>query len=376
MKNKMLTKIMTSSVVAIATTVIYTTTAFGAVGTVREIEGDLNVRALPDVNSEVVSTITKGETVEVIAENNGFYTINYNNTQSYVAKEFLRITESEGTITGNSVRVREVPKTGNVIATVSKGEVITVIGFIDGWWQVKINDQVGFISGNYINVQYYDNLPTILLNTQASTYMEPEITTYGLITGAGVNLRSDMTTDSNVLTVLGEGAVVDIETEDEDWVKVSYANKTGYVSADYLDVNVGEKPAQPAETVGNEIIDFAKGYIGTRYVWGGTSLTNGVDCSGFTQSVFKNFGININRVASAQYQNGYSVSKSELQAGDLVFFDTNGRNNGEITHVGIYMGDGNFIHSSSSKGGIGITITPLNKTYYVNGYVGARRVIQ
>ncbi len=380
MKNKKYIKMITSTVVALATTAIYTTGAFAAEGTVNLTTGALNIRALPDTNSEVVSTLEKGAKIQVVGENQDFYIVNYNGVESYVAKDFLVITNSEGTVTGDSVRVRTTPNTGSILTNANVGEVLSVTGYIDGWYRVNINGEAGYISGEYLDVNYSDNLPTITLeNTTTvgtSEVAESEVSTYGLVTAAGVNLRSDMTTDSNVLTVLGEGAVVDVETEDEEWIKVSYANKTGYISSDYLEVNVGEKPEQSSSTLGNEIIDFAKGYIGTPYKWGGTSLTSGVDCSGFTLSVFKNFGINLNRIAVDQYSNGYRVSKSELQAGDLVFFDTNGGNNGEITHVGIYMGDGNFIHSSSSSSGVGITVTSLSKNYYVNGYVGATRVIQ
>ncbi|NMO97896.1 C40 family peptidase [Paenibacillus lemnae] len=111
-----------------------------------------------------------------------------------------------------------------------------------------------------------------------------------------------------------------------------------------------------------------KPVIGVSYKMGGTS-TKGFDCSGFTGYVFKKLGVSLPRVSSAQYKVGTAVSKSNLKAGDLVFFNTSGRG---VSHVGIYVGGGKFAHSSSSKG---VTITALNSSYFAKRYVGAKRVM-
>ncbi|MFC6647567.1 C40 family peptidase [Paenibacillus rhizoplanae] len=108
--------------------------------------------------------------------------------------------------------------------------------------------------------------------------------------------------------------------------------------------------------------------IGTKYVSGGTS-TNGFDCSGFTMFVFDKIGINLPHQSGSQYQMGSAVSRDEMRPGDLVFFNTNGKG---VSHVGIYVGDGDFAHASSSRG---VTISSLNDSYYVNRYVGAKRIM-
>ncbi|RQW08222.1 NlpC/P60 family protein [Paenibacillus rhizophilus] len=115
----------------------------------------------------------------------------------------------------------------------------------------------------------------------------------------------------------------------------------------------------------DKVID---GAIGTKYVSGGTS-TNGFDCSGFTMYVFDKMGIDLPHQSGSQFKMGDAVSRSDLRAGDLVFFNTTGKG---VSHVGVYVGSGKFAHASSSKG---VTVTSLNDSYYVSRFVGAKRVM-
>lgn len=124
-------------------------------------------------------------------------------------------------------------------------------------------------------------------------------------------------------------------------------------------------------TLVDQLISFAKRFVGVRYRWGGTT-PKGFDCSGFTQYVFKSIGIKLNRTSTAQATQGSHVSKSELLPGDLVFFDTNGGNN-HINHVGIYIGGGRFVQASST--GTGVTVSNINSGFYKDAYMTARRVI-
>jgi cell wall-associated NlpC family hydrolase len=111
--------------------------------------------------------------------------------------------------------------------------------------------------------------------------------------------------------------------------------------------------------------------IGSPYKSGGTTA-RGFDCSGFTSYIFDKMGIDLPRTSSSQAQAGTKVAKSDLQPGDLVFFDTIGGNNSSVSHVGIYIGDGKFAHSSSSRG---VVTDKLNSSYYETRYVTARRVM-
>ncbi len=117
------------------------------------------------------------------------------------------------------------------------------------------------------------------------------------------------------------------------------------------------------------IVDFAKEYLNIPYVWGGTT-TKGFDCSGFTKYIMENYGVNISRVSKDQAKNGQPVSKDKLRTGDLVFFDTKGEG---ISHVGMYIGDGKFVHASSAAKKV--VISPIDEGYYNKTYVTARRVL-
>lgn len=118
----------------------------------------------------------------------------------------------------------------------------------------------------------------------------------------------------------------------------------------------------------HELTSTAKQYIGIPYVWGGTSIY-GFDCSGFTQRVFSDLGYQLNRTTKAQFAQGTTVTKKNLEVGDLVFFNTSGRG---ISHVGIYKGNNQFIHASTSQG---VTVSSLSERYWKSRYIGAKRVV-
>jgi cell wall-associated NlpC family hydrolase len=140
--------------------------------------------------------------------------------------------------------------------------------------------------------------------------------------------------------------------------------------ANTMQTNVETTIAQSQATGSGatSIINYAKKFLGTKYVWGGNSLTNGIDCSGFTQQVFKQFGISLPRVAADQAKVGKSVSKSNLQPGDLVFFNTTGKS---YSHVGIYIGNGQFINAASQ----GVSIGNINDKYWGPKFQSAKRIL-
>ena len=128
--------------------------------------------------------------------------------------------------------------------------------------------------------------------------------------------------------------------------------------------------AAPSSSLGQQVVDYAKQYLGTPYVYGGNG-PNSFDCSGFTKFVYKHFGYTLNRTATDQLSNGVSVSRSDLQPGDLVFFKYN--TSKPVSHVGIYIGEGQFIHASTNT--YSVKIDSMNSGHYDRVFVYARRIL-
>jgi len=198
----------------------------------------------------------------------------------------------------------------------------------------------------------------------------------GYITGNGVNFRKGPGTNFGIITVLPKGTIVIANGSENGWVKVSYNGNNGFVSGNYITVKAdsvsrsGTSIDREASSKGQQVVEFAKKFLGTRYVYGG-STPSGFDCSGFTSYVYKQFGYTINRTAAGQASNGVAVSKADLQAGDIVLFKNGGSG---IGHAGIYIGNGQFIHAV--KPGKPLGYSTLNSGYYSTNYVCARRILK
>ena len=190
-----------------------------------------------------------------------------------------------------------------------------------------------------------------------------------MVTADTLTIRTDPNGDSAALRTLHSGKVARLLDAKDGWCQVEFCGTTGYVSADACQAVHYDDYAGTYATrmILEDVIQFAYTYLGTPYVYGGTSYS-GIDCSGFTMMVFSHFGYNLCHGATGQYYQTRHVSDAERQAGDLVFFSTEGG----ISHVGIYLGGGQFIHASSSRG---VTISSLYESYYASCYLFASRVI-
>lgn len=198
---------------------------------------------------------------------------------------------------------------------------------------------------------------------------------YGEVVCNGVlNVRALDSMDSNVVYTIQKGATVDI-LDLGKWVNIRLQNGVeGYVLSDYLAVRKGNG-LPIGSSLGDQISEYAKQFLGTPYVYGATNLRSGVDCSGFVYAVFRDFDIYLNRSSRGMAANGVPVERNQLLPGDLVLFDSTGNvNMGNISHVGIYIGNGQYIHSSSGKVK-GVIISNLSESYSARTYVTARRVV-
>ena len=185
-----------------------------------------------------------------------------------------------------------------------------------------------------------------------------------------LNVRS-APVDGRVLRTIRGGKVAHLVGIENGWYQISYGKSSGYVSPDYCEmVHYDDYEDTPAtSTLREDVVAAAMEWLGTRYVYGGSSR-KGTDCSGFTMAVFREFGYSLAHGASEQKAACTPVSAEERDIGDLVFFSFYG--DGRVAHVGIYIGGGQFIHASSSRG---VIISSLSESYYARNYLGAGRLI-
>lgn len=270
-----------------------------------------------------------------------------------------------GTVNADALRMRAEARTDStILATASKGSSVVVLEDAgNGWFKVDYKSVKGYMSGAYLDVA-----------SQADVTIG-----YGLVTASGgtLNVRTGPGTDCTHIFTLNDGDVVNITGIDSGWYKITYNGMNGYVSSDYMVTckdSAGSRGdgtvTAAATTLGQQVVDYAKQFLGKPYVWGGNG-PNSFDCSGFTKYVYAHFGYTLNRTASSQLNNGVAVSRGEWQPGDLIFF-YNGRVSTPVSHVGIYVGNGQFIHASTNS--YSVQYDSLYSSYYSNAYVYARRI--
>lgn len=282
-------------------------------------------------------------------------------TPETIPTAFVSEIKSEPTFSSKIKKV--APRTGNS----------AVDSAVNEWLQGKFDLVRGYMHESYLEIHTSQNVDLGC----------------GNVTGNKVNVRSGPGTDYRVLLQVNKGDTAYVIGLNNQWYKVICDGRIGYISCDYLNVSdnsvngtatagiplffIKDKDAisTPNDTsaLANQIISNAKKHIGTPYSWGG-SQPGGFDCSGFTSYIMKQSGISLPRSTTEQYKVGSYVEKSDLKPGDLVFMANTYRSG--ISHVGIYVGNGCFIHASSSRG---ITIDDLSESYYVEHYYGSRRIL-
>ncbi len=226
---------------------------------------------------------------------------------------------------------------------------------------LELNKETGWAHIQSGEVEGYVSIDYLLTGADAKLRANELIRTVVIADTDGLRVRDEANVESAVLTQILKGEEIEyIETLD-GWFKVSVDGEEGYVSAEFAHVEENLATAvtlsellygMGVSDVRVELCEYAKQFVGNPYVWGGTSLTNGADCSGFVLAVYKKFGVTLPHYSGSQATSGTSISFSEIQPGDLIFY---ANSSGTINHVAIYIGNNQVIHASSPSTGIKIS---------------------
>jgi len=269
-----------------------------------------------------------------------------------------------GVVNTDVLNFRSGPGTGyGIIGQLYKGQIVRIIEYCDSEWsKVTYNSKDGFVATRYLTIRSEE------LTSRSLTAQGVSIDREGYVT-ANLNFRTSPSFEQNVISVIPMNSQITIlEDCGGGWGKIQWGEQAGYASLEYI--ALGQAPEPVYQNKADEIIEYAKKFLGKPYAYGGNG-PNSFDCSGFTKYIFSNYGIALPRVASSQATTGYYVSKGELARGDIVCFKQS--RSRAVDHVGIYIGDGQFIHSSSP--GDVVKIDSINSGYYNNYYYTARRVL-
>ncbi len=364
----------------------------------------LNVRAEASQDSEVVGQVLKDERYPVkgvqdgwIQIDDGFISADYATvryTLNEARKQDMRTTvlslyDNLGVSNvKNYLNIRDNPneKTGKIIGKLPSNAGCDILDTsTDGWYKIRSGKVTGYVKSEYI------------LTGQAAKDKAMQVSRLMAIANTdGVNVRTEPSTDARIWTQISNNERFLVVDQQDGWVEIELDDTVAYISSDYVDVKYGlneaikytpvvveTKPSSSSKpsTGGSssskpsggssgssggsagssagsvssrraEIANYAVQFVGNPYVWGGTSLTSGADCSGFTMSVMKHFGVSLPHSSAAQANCGKSISSSQMRPGDLVFY---AGSNGQINHVALYIGNGQVCHASSAKTGIKIS---------------------
>ena len=267
-------------------------------------------------------------------------------------------------VDGNLNIRKEASVDSSIVGKMTNYAACEILGEANGFYQIKSGNAEGYVSKDYI-----------ITGEEALIIAQTEARNMAKVTTNSLRVRSAATTDSQILASVNKDEELVVVEVLDGWLKVEVDDFTGYVSKDYVTTEVKLKTGNTMKelTYGNgvsnvrvDLVNYALQFVGNRYVWGGTSLTKGVDCSGFTMKVYQKYGISLPHHSGSQPSYGKKITRAQLQPGDLIFYASSGK----IDHVAIYIGNGQIVHAANSRDGIKISNafyqTPVAYRSYLN----------
>lgn len=322
-----------------------------------KVTGTADLKAAPSDEAETIGTMGGADSLEILESTEDWYKVFVNCQSGYVKKDLVTLDKTEADTAAkqydNYKKATVSAESGLMVRTAGSSDA-SGVGTVDCGAEVIIVDR----ENDYIKILYGED------------YTEGYVINSGLdITGEWV-AKDDV--HAEIKKVAAEKEAERIAAEKKAAIEKENARLAamGYSSKETKSTNKTKSTSTSTSTStgnGQAIVNTAMKYLGVPYVWGGTS-PSGFDCSGLVQYVCRQNGISVPRVAASQRGVGKSVSRADLQPGDLVFFSSGGR----VSHVGIYIGNGNMIHAPQT--GDVVKISSINSSYRVKNYAGAVRV--
>ena len=265
-------------------------------------------------------------------------------------------------ISSGNLNIRQEASTDSeVVGILTNHNACELLEDAGDWYKVTSGKVTGYVSKQYL-----------VTGAEAEAIAQQEIKTVATVNTETLNVRAEKSTEAAVLSQVGNSEAFTVNSVADGWVEISVDDSVGYISQDYVTVAQALPTAKTIEQVkyGDgvsdvraSVVSYALQFVGNRYVWGGTSLEKGVDCSGFTMRILGKYGISLPHSSKAQPSYGTKISASEAKPGDLFFYGS-GRS---ISHVAIYIGNGQIVHASNKRDGI-----KVSNAYYRNPICVAR----
>lgn len=358
----------------------------------RKTTVNLNMRTGPGTSYGIITTIPKDTSVSAEAEADGWVKVNYSGKTGYVSAQYLTqpavidqpsaepdpVPETPSQEPDPVTEDAEAPATDDVrtttanlnlrsgegtsypvIMVIPSGTSLSIESITGTWAKVTYSGETGYVSVQYLTQPVVAE-PTEPEPDPVTEVPEAPASDDWRSTTANLNLRSGEGASYPIIKVIPSGTLLNVEADTGSWAKVTYGGNTGYAATAYL-----IKSEAPA--TGEDIVEYASQFLGVPYVWAGNTPESGFDCSGFTRYVYANFGISLPRISRDQAKTGTAVTEEERKPGDLLYFGSSGY----VDHVGIYAGDNNVIHASSTNKMVVIS----SLQYYTATYMGARRLL-
>lgn len=324
---------------------------------VAQVNHYVNVRQEPDTESEILGKLYDKSAATVLeTTEDGWYRITSGNVNGYVKAEYVVVGDEElarsvgtrlATVTTTTLFVRTEPTTeAKVLTMLPDGDDVVVTDeSTEGWAKVSTADGDGYVALDYVT------LSTEYIHAESKAEEEARLAREEAERQAAARAAEEArkAREAEAARAAAEQEAARKAAEKQEVKKSGAGSSAGSSSGSSAGSSSGSSAGQSAQTAssnGQAVVDYARQFLGNPYVYGGNSLTNGTDCSGFVKGVYAAFGINLPRTSSEQRSVGYAVSLSEIQPGDIVCYSG---------HVGIYAGNNTLIHASNEKTGITLT---------------------